>query len=197
MGVNGDKAGDNLSPRQQKWFATVKANFEAKTGRTLEAWAAIARTCPHTGHKAQAQWLKDNHGLGTNHASFVLSEAFPGGPGWDDPAALRAALWKDPASAAILAALEAAAKGLEPLVIGQRKGYTAFSRDVQFAATRPLKGGRALLGLKLDPAASPRLSASLRRESWSERLTSVIELDDASQVDGEVRRLIAAAYDNG
>lgn len=197
MGVNGDKAGDNLTPRQQKWFATVKANFEAQTGKPIEAWVAIARTCPHTGPKAQAQWLKDNHGVGVNHAAYILSEAFPQGPGWDDPAALRAALWKEPASAAILVALEAAAKGLEPLVIGQRKGYTAFSRDVQFAATRPLKGGRALLGLKLDPAISPRLSAGQRKESWSERLVSVIEFDDASQVDGEVRRLIAAAYENG
>ena len=197
MGVNGDKAGDNLSPRQQKWFATVKANFEAKTGKTVEGWVAIARTCPHTGHKAQAQWLKENHGLGTNHASFVLSEAFPRGPGWDDPAALRAELWKDPASAAILAAIEAAAQELDSLVVGQRKGYTAFSKDVQFAAARPLKGGRALLGLKLDPSASPRLSPSVRKESWSERLSAITELDDPAQVDGELGRLIAAAYRNG
>jgi hypothetical protein len=197
MGVNGDKAGDNLTPRQQKWFATVKANFEAQTGKPVEEWVAIVKACPHTGPKAQAQWLKDNYGVGVNHAAHILSEAFPRGPGWDDPAALRAALWKDPASAAILLALEAAAEGLDPLVIGQRKGYTAFSRDVQFAATRPLKGGRALLGLKLDPANSARLSPGARKESWSERLISIIELDDPSQVDAEVRRLIAAAYEHG
>ena len=90
-----------------------------------------------------------------------------------------------------------AAAPVSGLVQGQRKGYTAWSRDVQFAATRPLKGGRALLGLKLDPAVSPRLTPSLRRESWSERLSAVVELDDPSQVDAEIARLFAAAAENG
>jgi hypothetical protein len=30
------------------------------------------------------------------------------------------------------------------VTVGQRKGYTAFSRDVQFAAARPLKAGPRL-----------------------------------------------------
>jgi hypothetical protein len=42
---------------------------------------------------------------------------------------------------------------------GQRKGYSAWSRKVQFVAVRPVKGGQAMLGLALDPAASPRLEA--------------------------------------
>jgi hypothetical protein len=198
MGADDGKAGaENLTPRQKRWFATVRANLEAQTGKPIEAWVAIARTCPHSRPRARTQWLKEAHGLGVNHAAYVLSEAFPGELGWDDEAALRAALWKDPASAAILRAIEAAAAGLDDLVVGQRKGYTAFSRDVQFAATRPLKGGRALLGLKLDPSASPRLSPSLRKESWSERLGAVLEFDGAAEVDDEVCGLIAAAHRNG
>jgi hypothetical protein len=62
---------------------------------------------------------------------------------------------------------------------------------------RPLKGGRALLGLKLAAEASPRLSPSARRESWSERLTATVELDAADQVDAEIRRLFAQAADQG
>lgn len=189
--------GAHLSPRQRQWFATVKTNLAARTGKSIEDWVAIARTCPHEGHRARTRWLKEEHGVGVNHAAFILSEAFPSGAGWDDGPALRAALWKDPASAATLLAIEAAAAGLDELVVGQRKGYTAFSRAVQFAAARPLKGGRALLGLKLDPASSPRLSPSLRKESWSERLVAVVEFDDPAQVDDEVRRLIAAAHANG
>jgi hypothetical protein len=191
-------AGDNLTERQKKWFATVRANFETQTGKPIEEWVKIARTCPHATHRAQAQWLKETHGIGVNHASFILSEAFPKeGPGWDDAAALRSALWKDPASAQILVALEAAAKGLPGLVQGQRKGYTAFSKDVQFAATRPLRGGRALLGLKLDPLVSLRLQAAVRQESWSERLVSIVELDSPADVDGEIGRLLGEAYKNG
>ena len=80
---------------------------------------------------------------------------------------------------------------------GATSSDTSFSRAVQFAATRPLKGGRALLGLKLEPSASPRLSEAARRESWSERLTAVIELDGPGAVDAEVGRLLAIAAENG
>ena len=133
----GDAAADrNLTERQRKWFASVRANMQAQTGRSLEEWVALE-------------------------------------------------------------GLEAVAASLDAVVQSQRKGYTAWSRDVQFAAARPLRGGRALLGLKLDPSISPRLSPSARRESWSERLTAIVELDDASKVDAEIARLFAAAAENG
>lgn len=189
--------GEHLTPRQQRWFATVKANLEAQTGRPISEWVAIARGCPHAAPRARTQWLKDNHSVGVNHAAFILSVAFPQSTGWDNPEALRAALWKDPGSDAIHAAIEAAARSLSGLVVGQRKSFTALSREVQFAAMRPLKGGRARLGLKLDPTFSQRLSPATRRESWSERLVAVLEFDNVIQVDDEVRRLIAAAYENG
>jgi hypothetical protein len=171
-----------LTERQKKWFATVQANLEKNTGKPLAHWVAIMKTCPETAPRAQAAWLKTEHGVGH---------------GWDDPEALRAALWKDPTSLAILEAVERVADGVEGVISGQRKGYTSFSRAVQFAAMRPLKGGRALLGLKLAPETSPRLSPSARRESWSERLTATVELDVVDQVDAELGRLFAQAADNG
>lgn len=188
-----------MTERQKKWFATVQANFEAQTGRPIEAWVEIMKACPETGHRARLAWLKAEHGVGVNHGSYILDACAPKGEGlgWDDPEGLRAALWKDPASLAILEAIERVAGGVEGVVRGQRKGYTPFSRSVQFAATRPLKGGRALLGLKLDAAASDRLSPAARKESWSERLVSVVELDGPDQVDAEIARLFALAARNG
>ena len=187
-----------LTERQKKWFASVRASLAASTGRTVEDWVAVARACPETAHRKRLAWLKSEHGLGVNYGSFVLSQAFPSdGPGWDDPEGLRAALWKDPGSEAILSALEAVAGRLDGVVVGARKGYTPFSRSVQFAAARPLKGGRALLGLKLEPQASDRLSAPARRESWSERLTAVVELGSPAEVDAEIERLMALAYARG
>jgi hypothetical protein len=186
----------HLTERQKKWFATVRANLQAKTGKSLDEWVAIARTCPHDRPRARIDWLRTEHGLGVNHASTIVSEAFPSGAGWDNPAALRAALWTDPASQAVLAAVEAAAARMPGVVVGQRKTYTAFSRDVQFAAIRPLKHGRALLALKLAPDVSPRLSAPKRRESWSERLTSTVELG-AGDVDAEIAGLFEQASSNG
>lgn len=192
------KTGAVLTERQQKWFATVQANFERATGKPLAAWVEIMKTCPETTPRAQAAWLKAEHGVGQNHAAQILDACRPSdGPGWDEPEALRAALWKDAGSRAILEAIERVAGGVEGVISGQRKGYTSFSRAVQFAATRPLKGGRALLGLKLDPAVSARLTPAARRESWSERLIAVVELDGPDQVDADIARLFALAADNG
>lgn len=192
------KSGAGLTERQRKWFATVEANFERATGRPVAVWVDILKGCPETRPRAQAAWLKATHGIGANHAAHILSAARPDeAMGWDDAEALRAALWSEPRSLAILEAIERAAAGVDGVISGQRKGYTAFSRAVQFAATRPLKGGRALLGLKLEPTASPRLTPAARKESWSERLSAVIELDGPGAVDGEIARLFAAAAENG
>ena len=200
MGHSGDRASaqDGMTERQKKWFATVQANFEKQTGKPVEAWVEILKACPHTTSGKQSAWLREMHGIGVNHAAFILSCADSSGePGWDDPAGLRAALWKDAGSEAILRALEAAAGRLDGVVVGQRKAFTSFSRSVQFAAARPLKGGKALVGLKLEPEASERLSAPVRRESWSERLTAVVELSSPADVDTEIERLLALAYERG
>jgi len=183
-----------LSPRQQKWFASVQASLERDTGKTLDQWVAIARTCPETKPRARTQWLKDNYGLGVNRAAHVLSVAFPSGMGWDEPEKLREQLWTDPASTAILAAVEPLASALPDVVTGQRKGFTAFSREFQFASIRPLKGGKAVLGLAVTPDADPRLEPP-KNEGWSERLKSKVVLESPAQVDAGVAALLKASWE--
>jgi hypothetical protein len=187
-----------LTERQQKWFATVQANFETNTGKPMADWLKIMKTCPETKPRAQMAWLKAEHGVLQNSAAFILNSMKPedGGMGWDEPD-LRAALWKEPGALAVLEAVEAVASQLDGVISGQRKSFTSFSRAVQFAAVRPLKGGGLLLGLKLDPAVSPRLSPSVRKESWSERLSAVVELATPDQVDVELTGLFGQAADNG
>ncbi|MBN8553516.1 MAG: DUF4287 domain-containing protein [Caulobacterales bacterium] len=187
-----------MTPRQKKWFATVQANFEAQTGKPIAEWLEILKACPATTSGKQSAWLRTEYGVGVNHAAYILSCADTAGePGWDDPDGLRAQLWKDANSEAILAALEALAVQTEGVVIGQRKSFTSFSRSVQFAAVRPLKGGRALIGFKLAPELSVRLAAPTRREAWSERLTAVVEIDQASQIDPDLEGLFVAAAARG
>jgi hypothetical protein len=194
LGATGDKPRQGLTERQQKWFASVQASLERDTGKTLAEWVAIARTCPHDKPRARTDWLRENHGLGVNRAAHILSEAFPPEHGWDDAPALRGLLWTDPASTAILQAVEEAVAGLPDLVTGQRKGFTAWSRKVQFAALRPIKGGTAVLGLALTPDASPRLSAP-KNEGWSERLKAKLPLTSPAGVDAEVEGLLKAAWE--
>ena len=184
-----------LTTRQQKWFASVRASLERDTGKTLEEWVAIARTCPETKPRARAAWLKTHHDLGVNRAAQVLSAAFPPGEGWDQPERLRETLWRDAASAAILAALETQACALPGVIVGQRKAFTAFSRNVQFAAARPVKGGKMMLGLALTPDAHPHLEPP-KNESWSERLKGRVLLASPAQVDAGIALMLRQAWEH-
>lgn len=184
----------NLTERQRKWFASVRAGLERDTGRTLAEWTAIARTCPETAHRARLKWLKDHHGLLQNRASQVLGEAFGSVSAWSQPEALIETLWSDPASRAIFSAVAEAALDLPEVVQTARKGYAAWSRKVQFAALRPLKGGKAMLGLAVVPGVGANLEAP-RSESWSERLTARLRLADPADVNADVRALLRAAWE--
>ena len=184
-----------LTERQQKWFASVQASLERDTGKTLDEWVAIARTCPHDKPRARADWLREHHGLGVNRAAHVLSVAFPSEMRWDDAPPLRAALWTDPASEAILQALEKAVAKLPEFTLGQRKTYTAWSRKVQMAAARPVKGGHAMVGFAVEPQADARLTPRGKSESWGDRLKGQLLLTSPDQVDASIDALLQQAWE--
>jgi len=184
-----------LTEQQQKWFASVRANLQRETGKTLEEWVEIVRReCRETKPKARTDWLKATYGIGVNRAATIFGVAFPSEMGWDDADGLRAALWTDPTSTAILDAVETTVAGFEGLVTGQRKTFTAWSRKSQFAALKPLKGGQAALGLAVTPDASPRLLEP-RNEGWSERLKAKLTLASPAEVDGEIKALLKTAWE--
>ena len=182
----------SLTEQQRKWFASLREGLERETGRSLEAWAELARTCPETRHRARLRWLKDVHGLGQNRASIVLAEAFPTPPPVGE--AQEDALWIDPAPRAILDAVAKVATGLDGVVTGRRKGYTAFSPRPQFAAAPPLTGGPGPRGLAVPPALDPRLSAR-GDESWSERLTAGLDLAAPEGLDAPLADLVRLAWE--
>jgi hypothetical protein len=184
----------NLTERQQKYFAALQASLERDTGRSLEAWVEIARTCPETGHRGRLRWLKENYGLLQNHGSHVLGEAFPPVMSWREPEKLLAALWTDRASRAIYEAVDVAARRPGQVIRGPRKGYTSWSREFQFAAVRPIKGGKAMLGLALAPDAHPRLEPP-KNEGWSERLRARALLAAPADVDTDIEALLVSAWE--
>jgi len=190
-----DTKPQGLTEQQQKWFASVKANLERETGKTLDDWVEIVRReCQETKPRARTDWLKATYGIGQNRAAAIFGVAFPSEMGWDDADGLRTALWTDPASTAILEAVEAAVADFPGLVMGQRKGFTAWSRKAQFAALKPIKGGGAVLGLAVEPDAAPGLSEP-RNEGWSERLKAKLSLTSPAEVDDTLRALLKAAWE--
>ncbi|MBS0360184.1 MAG: DUF4287 domain-containing protein [Proteobacteria bacterium] len=184
----------SMTERQEKWFASILESMERETGKTLDEWVAIAKTCPETKPKARKDWFKTQHGIGTNRAGVILGRAFPETAHWAEPDNLRDTLWADAPSRAILEAIEAAVADFPGLVASQRKGFTAFSKAFQFASAKPAKGGKAVLGLALEPDADPRLEPP-KNEGWSERLKSKLVLDNAGQVDASVKALLKQAWE--
>jgi Domain of unknown function (DUF5655)/Domain of unknown function (DUF4287) len=183
----------NLTERQRKWFDSVRQGLERDSGRSLSEWVAIAHACPETGHRARLKWFKETHGLLQNRASYVLSQAFEPRMPWGEADALIEALWTEPGSRAIYQAIDAAALSLDGTIRTARKGYTAWSRKVQFAALKPAKG-RAVLGLATPLGADSRLEAR-GSQSWSERLGARMTLYDPSEVDDAAKVLLRLAWE--
>jgi hypothetical protein len=184
----------NLTPRQEAYFAALTASLERDTGKTLEAWIDTVRNdCPETTRQGRAGWLKAHHGLSQTRVHQILNEFLPPDSGWTNPDALRAALWKTPASLALLTTFESLTAKLPDVVPTQRKGYSAFSRDYQFAALKPIKGG-VRIGLALPPESDPRLSPAYR-EKWSERLQSTLTVASPVAVSG-LFSLVQRAHEN-
>jgi hypothetical protein len=184
---------ETLTEQQKKWFASVREGLQRETGKSLAEWVAIAKTCPETAHRARLRWFKETHGLLQNRASNVLGEAFPSAGGWSEPDALRDALWTDTGSRAILAAVEKLVLAMPDVLVGQRKGFSAWSRNYQFAALRPIKGGRARLGLALAPDAAPFLEPA-KNEGWSERLKAAAVLNAPGDADARISTLLKSAW---
>ena len=182
-----------LTEQQQKWFASVREGLERETGRSLAAWAEIARACPETAHRKRLAWMKAEHGLGQNRASLVLNAAFPPEEGWSKPEGLAEKLWTDPAARAIHEAIQAKVLALPDVIIGQRKGFTAYSRNFQFCAVRPVKQA-VVLGLAVDPAADTCLRPR-GRDAWSERLHSETTLLAPKAVTSRIAALLRMAWE--
>jgi hypothetical protein len=185
-------APETMTAQQKAWMASIKENLVKETGKSLDEWAVIARTCPETKPRARLGWMKEHHGLGQNRASVILNIAFPSETGWSQPDALADTLWKDPALRTIFEAAKAEIMALPDVVIGQRKTYSAFSRGFQFAALRPDKGA-VLIGLAVEPNAAPGLVAP-KRPVWSERLKAEARLAKAADV-APFAPLIRQAWD--
>src|SRR5882724_6415915 len=65
----------------QKWIAELKQ----KTGRSLEEWLALIKKSGPKDEKARPEWLKTEHGLGTNYARFLAEHAGGKGTELGDP----------------------------------------------------------------------------------------------------------------
>lgn len=179
----------------QAELATMIANLEAKTGRSLDAWIVAARASGRDKHKALVDWLKAEHGLGHGYANLVAHKTFASDAGSSGDEDLMEAMFAGPKAAMrpVYDKVAAIVSGLDGSEFAPKKGYVSFRRAKQFGLGQPSTKDRFDLGLTLKGVEpSGRLEAA---GSWNAMVTHRVRIAAPDEVDGEVEGWIRQAWE--
>jgi hypothetical protein len=188
----------------QKWVAELPA----KTGRSLDDWAALVRGRAPAVPKDRRAWLKTEYGFGTN-AAWWVAEYADGSATWDaDPDVYLAnaakyvdAMYAGPKAGLrpILDALIAAARKLGAGVkVCPCQTMVPFYRTRVFAEVKPSTRTRVDLALALGEFPEDgRLKVNHQRVRKGDRLTHVVALGTAAEVDSQVAEWLRLACERG
>lgn len=181
--------------------AKFAAKLEAETGRTLDAWVALARKRKFAKSSECRAWLESEHGV-TGHqamwvASYAVTDLDPGQ--YDDPAKLVTALYSG-AKAALLPLHEAVVDVANTLgddvVATACKTMVPIYRKHVFAELKPGSGGVEVQMALGDFPAKGRLRKVDGRMA-DDRLTHVVTVTSPKDIDAELKGWLAAAYAKG
>jgi hypothetical protein len=177
--------------------ASMIANLETATGKSLDHWTKLARASGKQKHGELVSWLKVEHGMTHGYANLVAHTAFKSdaasqtAAGTDlvtgmfagDKAALR------PIFDALMTAIRAFGTDIEET---PKKGYLSVRRKTQFATLHPSTKSRFDVGIKLRavPAAG-RLEAA---GSWNAMVTHRVRLETVEGVDAQLIEWLKEAY---
>jgi Domain of unknown function (DUF5655)/Domain of unknown function (DUF4287) len=185
----------------QKWVATLKEN----TGRSLDDWLALVKKSGPRSEKGRREWLKKEHGLGTNSAWWIAERADGKGTETDDPEAyLRAAgQYVDEMFSRPKAALAPIYDELLRLGIGLGKDVkicpcqtiVPLYRNHVFAQIKPTTRTRIDLGLALGARKAEERLVDTGGYAKKDRITHRIPISSAAEIDSEVKQWFRLAYE--
>ncbi len=185
----------------QKWVAELKQ----KTGRSLDEWLRLFKKAGPKGEKERREWLKSEHGLGTNSAWWIAERSLGKGTETDDPEKYLEAAerYVDEMFAGSKAALRPIYDALLKLGLTVGKGAKAcpcqtivpLYRNHVFAQIKPTTRTRIDFGFALgDTKARGRL-IDTGGFAKKDRITHRIPIESLSDIDHEVKRWLKVAYD--
>jgi hypothetical protein len=185
----------------QKWIADLKE----KTGRSLDEWMSYLKKNGPKDNKERREWLKTEHGLGTNSAWWLSDRVAGIGTEEGDPDAYLKA-----AEGYVEKMFSGGKAGLRPiydalLKLGLSVGKEAKAcpcqtivplyRNHVFAQIRPTTRTRIDLGFALgDMKAKGRL-IDTGGFAKKDRITHRIEITSLDDIDDEIKRWLKVAYD--
>jgi hypothetical protein len=181
-------------------------DLPAKTGRSLDEWVTLIRKSGPKTESDRREWLKAEHGLGTNYARWLAERAEgKGKDDWGDPEAYLQA-----AEGYVKTMFAGSKESLRPIYDALLKLGLGLGRDVKacpcqtivplyrnhvFAQIKPTTQTRIDLGFALkDLRASGRL-IDTGGFAKKDRITHRIAITSVKDIDDEVKRWLKAAYE--
>ncbi len=187
----------------QKWILTLKE----KTGRSLDEWLALVKKSGPKTEKERREWLKREHGLGTNAAAWIAERAEGKGKGaeTDSPEAYLAAAEKyvEEMYNGKKAVLRPLYDQLLKVGLGQGRDVKAcpcatmvpLYRHHVFAQIKPTTQTRIDLGFALGARKPEGRLIDTGGYAKKDRITHRIPIESAKDIDAEVKKWLKAAYD--
>ena len=185
----------------QKWVAELKQ----KTGRSLDEWLRLIKKSGPKDEKARREWLKTEHGLGTNSAWWLAERAEGKGSDVDDPDAYLAAAERYVEQ--MFAGSKAALRPIydEILKVGLKVGkdvkacpcqtIVPLYRNHVFAQIKPTTTKRIDIGFALGDMKPKGRLIDTGGFAKKDRITHRIPLESVDDIDDEVKQWLKVAYD--
>jgi len=186
----------------QKWIGELKQ----KTGCSLDEWMKFIKKEGPPTEAARRDWLKEQHGLGTNYAIWLASQSVGKREETGDPDAyLRAAeKYVDEMFAGKKEHLRPIYQALLKLGLSMGKDTKAcpcqtivpLYRNHVFAQIKPTTQTRIDFGLALgDTKKTPKRLIDTGGFAKKDRITHRFEITSLKDIDDEVKRWLKTAYD--
>jgi hypothetical protein len=185
----------------QKWVAELKQ----KTGRSLDEWLRFVKKEGPKDEKDRREWLKREHGLGTNSAWWIAERSVGKGTETDDPDK-----YLEAAEGYVEEMFSGSKAGLRPIYDALLKLGLSVGKDAKacpcqtivplyrnhvFAQIKPTTRTRIDFGFALgDTKAKGRL-IDTGGFAKKDRITHRIPIESLKDIDDEVKHWLKVAYD--
>ena len=185
----------------QKWVAELKD----KTGRSLNEWISLVKKAGPKDEKSRREWLKQEHGLGTNSAWWIAERAEGKGTETDDPDK-----YLEAAEQYVETMFSGAKAQLRPIYDELLKLGLKLGKDVKacpcqtivplyrnhvFAQIKPTTRTRIDLGFALGDMKPKGRLIDTGGFAKKDRITHRIPISSPDEIDDEVKRWLKVAYE--
>lgn len=185
----------------QKWVAELKQ----KTGRSLDEWIRFVKKSGPKDEKEKREWLKEEHGLGTNAAWWIAERADGKGTEADDPDK-----YLEAAEGYVETMFSGGKAALRPIYDELLKVGLKVGKDVKacpcqtivplyrkhvFAQIKPTTRTRIDLGFALGDMKPKGRLIDTGGLAKKDRITHRIPIMSLDEIDDEVKRWLKVAYD--